>query len=414
MRKIIRSEQGQILIMSAIFVPVLLLCTGLAIDAGLLYVTKAKLSTAVDAACLTGMKNLSLGQPTATQDATWVFDANFGANPPTPTITFPTDAYGDLQVKVTATAVVNTTFIRILPWFATVNVSDTAVSTRGKLVMSLVLDNSQSMSSDGGSSALPPAVIAFVKDFNDSTDEVGMTHFSTLATLDYSVQTPFQVAITNAVNAMNFDAGLPEDSTTSPLGLAMAKTQEDSVIPQPGQNVIKVVVFFTDGMANAVQQSLPCGGTATTMEFGGVDSSGNPLYFFDVTGRYLGTYNGNGSNPYCSGVSTFTAAAYGGIQKPITQSNVTVESIYDGEQIASAMRAEGIFIYSIGLGNGISAATKTFLQTVANDPAGPNYNSSQPAGLFLDVPDCPSGTCTTELNIAFQTIASKVLLRLTQ
>ena len=36
--------------------------------------------------------------------ATDVFNANYGANPPTPTVTFPTDSYGDQQVKVTATA----------------------------------------------------------------------------------------------------------------------------------------------------------------------------------------------------------------------------------------------------------------------------------------------------------------------
>lgn len=142
---IVKNERGQILLMQALVFPILILFTGLAIDVGLLYVTRAKLSSAVDAGCLTGMKNLSLGQATATTLATHIFNANFGANPPKPTITFPTDQYGDLQVKIVATATVNTLFMRFIPRYATVNVTDTAISTRGKLVMSLVLDRSGSM-----------------------------------------------------------------------------------------------------------------------------------------------------------------------------------------------------------------------------------------------------------------------------
>src|SRR5271166_4098034 len=106
--RFVNNEHGQILIMLAVVLPVLILFSGLAIDAGLLYVTKAKLSMAVDAACLTGMKSLSLGQSKAATLATDEFDANFGANPPKPTITFPTDGYGDQQVNISAAATVNT------------------------------------------------------------------------------------------------------------------------------------------------------------------------------------------------------------------------------------------------------------------------------------------------------------------
>ena len=86
---IVKNDRGQTIIIFALVMPVLILFAGLSLDAGLLYVTKAKLSTAVDAACLTGMKNLTLGQPTAANLATDMFNANYGANPPTPTVTFP-------------------------------------------------------------------------------------------------------------------------------------------------------------------------------------------------------------------------------------------------------------------------------------------------------------------------------------
>ena len=95
---------------------------------------------------------------------------------------------------------------------------------------------------------------------------------------------------------------------------------------------------------------------------------------------------------------------------------MTAEAQYRALQTAAAMRAEtpGTYIYTIGLGSGVSTSTQTFLRQLANDPASPTYNADLPQGLFLYVPDCPSSTCTSELNTAFQTIASKILLRLTQ
>ena len=142
---IVKSDRGQTIVVFALVVPTLILFTGLALDAGLLYVTKARLSTAVDAACLTGMKNFYQGQPTAITLATDIFNANYGANPPTPSVTFPLDGSNNQQVKVTATASVHTLFMQYLSNWATVPVSASAVSTRGKLVMSLVLDRSGSM-----------------------------------------------------------------------------------------------------------------------------------------------------------------------------------------------------------------------------------------------------------------------------
>ena len=129
----------------ATLLTIIVLFTGLALDAGLLYVTKARLSNAVDSACLTAVKNLWQGQTTATAVATNVFKANFGDNAPTPSVTFPTDSSGNQQVKVTATTNVNTLFIGILSSLKTLPVNASAVATRGDLVMSIVLDRSGSM-----------------------------------------------------------------------------------------------------------------------------------------------------------------------------------------------------------------------------------------------------------------------------
>src|SRR5215471_5748784 len=97
-RGIGRSDLGQVMLFMAVGIPDLLVAVGITVDAGLCYVTKAKLSAAVDGACLAGMKSLQNGQTTASSVAANVFYANYGANAPTPTITFPTDGSGNQQV----------------------------------------------------------------------------------------------------------------------------------------------------------------------------------------------------------------------------------------------------------------------------------------------------------------------------
>ena len=438
---IVKNDLGQIMIAFALIVPILILFAGSAIDAGILYVTKAKLSTAVDAACLTGMKNLQQGQTTAQALATDMFNANYGANPPTPTITFPTDSYGAQQVKVTATAYVQTLFMKYLSPWASVPVSDTAVSTRGKLIMTIVLDRSGSMSTDGGGTALQAAVPLFVNDFNDTTDEVALGSFSDNATVDSAINYSFKTPITTAVAAMNFVGGTfgtgagskPILSTAMGAPLSLAQVQNDSVSAQPGQNIVKVVVYFTDGLMNTVQDNFHCGGktnnTLTLVNYGGYDS-GTQVDFLDPTSATTdwGSYSGGGF-PYdakgdiCkdingNNVTTFTPQDTTlGTSSSFTRAHVTQEAQYRAIQTAIAMRSETpipTFIFTIGLGSGVSSTTQAFLAQLANDPSYSTYISSQPSGLFFYIPNCPSSTCTAAVNMAFQTIAAKVLLRLTQ
>src|ERR1039458_4220691 len=273
---IVKSDRGQTIVIFALILPILILFAGLAIDVGLLYVTKAKLSTSVDAACLTGMKNLSdnsaLAQAHAAQLATDMFQANFGSNPPVPTVLFPLDAYGNQQVKVTATTNVRTLFMQYLQQWSSVPVSAAAVATRGKLIMSIVLDRSGSMSpaNDNGETALQAAVPIFVGYFNSSPtgDELAMISFSSNATVDFAMNYSFATPIDNAVAAMNpvggtFGTGAgtqPILSTTVGAPLSLADLQNNSVTINPGENVIKVVVYFTDGLMNASPDHFHCGG----------------------------------------------------------------------------------------------------------------------------------------------------------
>lgn len=473
---IVKNERGQTIIIYALVVPILILFAGFAIDAGRLYVVKAKLSTAVDGATLTGMKNLASGQTTATTLATNIFDANYGAGAPTPTVTFPTDQYGDQQVQVAATVNVDTFFMRYLSNWVAVPVSDTAVATRGKLVMSIVLDRSGSMcggtkacepgvTGDDGGEALASAVPTFVDMFDNSLDEIAEISFSDNTTIDVAIGTGFQGPITTSVGSMQFvggtfGTGAGTGSVLSPtIGppLSLADAQNTSVPILPGQNVIKVLVYMTDGLMNTVQDNFHCGGTTnstlTLINYGGADT-GTAVTFLDPTCSPNLTFTGctnsgeTGHVPewyQCSNgcSSGFAYDAGGNICKSATgatvttftpqdpalgssaqfnRANVTAEAQYRAIQTANTMRAESpvpTYIYTIGLGSSVSTATQAFLAQLANDPSSQwssyyTFNSTQPRGEFFYVQNCPSTQCTADLTNVFDTIAARVLLRLTQ
>ena len=419
-----RGERGQILVFLAVILPVLVLFAALAIDVGFAYVTKAKLSKAVDAACLTGMRNLAQGQETAKTLAQNSFNANYGtsgidANPPDVNISFSTNAAGQTQININATATIKTFFMGYFPQWSTIQVKDSAQAQRGKLIMSVVLDRSGSMNNNGGAAALPPAVTSFVNYFDNANDEVAMVSFASNATADVPINTNFITPITNAVKAMQFGG-----ATFGPGGLALAKAQNDSVPIQPGQNPSRVVVYFTDGYANTIQDTFNCTSTLgpTLYNYGGYDSGSTFDFFNPVDGSSWEPSGNHGLDssgyppheppPDCTGVTKFISQING---QPTTfsRANITADAKYRSLQTANAMRAENppTYIYAIGLGKSVDQA---FLQQIANDPASATYDSSQPQGLAVFVPDCPSAACTADLQQVFQTIAAKILLRLTQ
>lgn len=406
-RKRIRGHQrGQILPMFVVLLPVLLLFVGLTLDFGMAYVTKSALSRAADAAALAGMRNIKLGQSEATTLATAAFNANytaFSGNTPAPTVSvnITTNSSDNTVVNVNATTTLNSMFLGILPGFKTINVSSLSQTTRPKLIMSLVLDRSGSMNKNGGATALPPAVVNFLGYFDDSTDEVADISFSTLASIDVPIGTGFTSPITSAVDSMKF-AG----ATFTQAGLQDGLDQINSVSVASGENVVKVVVFFTDGWANTLEDTFSCP-ASTLLEAGGCAPpeyavgwcSPRAVPFMDpVTGK----------NTSC-GATTFYSESAGG-SMPLTPvltglTNISNDATYRANLVASSMRADNIVVYSIGLGDKISEA---FLQQVANDPASATFDGTQPIGEAVFAPTA------AELQGVFQEIANKILLRISQ
>jgi Flp pilus assembly protein TadG len=433
-RKIDRSEHGQILVLLSVLIPLLIIFVGLSIDLGLAYVTKTTLSKAVDAASLAAMRNLNQGQSTATTDAKNAFTVNYQSVPglgttPVPTVNWFTSSpctSGNTCVTISATATINTYFLRalaILPGVGsslnTTSITVSATAQRNPLVMSLVLDRSGSMNLNGGATALPPAVTAFISYFDEGIDNIAEISFSSVDSVDVPMTTSFQTPIDNAAERMSFGG-----ATFAQAGLQDGFAQ---VLTQPATpNIIRVVVFFTDGWANTnglptnvtsstastTHDVLNCTGTAkkpsnTPMNYGGCApleaAAGwcSGLFFMDPS---------SGSTTTCPNATTFPAQDGGGnALSPVAtaQQDIADDATYRTEQLASNMRnsTNNITIYSIGLGDKINQA---YLQDVANDPAAATYNSNQPQGEAVFAPS------STQLDAVFQTIASKVLLRLSQ
>lgn len=488
-----RKEEGQVILWLAFGLPLLILFAAMALDMGLIYQTKAKLGNAVDSAVLTGARNYSRGTATAQALATDMFQANYGSASPTLSwVWCPSDSScpsgSPISSTLKATTTVNTTFMAYLPRFAQWSLSDTGQATRNNLVMTIVLDRSGSMACKTGTQytcggpSLQVAVPIFVGDFTNNIDHVGLVTFSEDAKVDVPITTNFNPAnnppIDSAVAALNWDGGTfgtgaGTDSVSAadhvhgpPLNLA--DYQNSTVTFPAGQPYVKVVVYFTDGLMNTVQDRLPCanGGASPrpanpqVYNFGGYDApQGNVFDFFDITkdtyetgdlsylyagsngsaGSGKGCSQGgqgycNGNPPYntsysCQGVTTFPSQSSGGKQTAFSRPAITADAEYRAIYTANQMKNETpvpTYIYVIGLGQLINdASTQQFLATLANDKEatpgglpgslyGNPYNASQPDGLFLPVTDCPSATCTSSLNRAFQTIATKILLRLSQ
>jgi hypothetical protein len=335
---------------------------------------------------------------------------------------------------------------------------------RRRVIMSVVLDRSGSMMPDGGAKAIQSALPAFINLFNNSFDEVALISFSSNARIDLPIGHNFVAPIINSVAGMQFGGGTfgtgaGNQSILSPTvgpPMSLADLQNNSVVMVPVwwkrlfvpkrrqlQKVSKVLVYFTDGLTNTVQDNFYCGPSAPSvlLNYGGYDS-GNFVGFFDPTcspntsgngctidsgqvsqrsynnygpGRARGfPYDGHGDlckNAQGKAVTTFLSQKTGE-QTPFLRANVTAESQYRAIYTANAMRTESpvpTYIYTIGLGTSVPPPTQAFLAQLANDPRYPTYNSSQPAGEFFYIPDCPSPTCTSELDAAFQAIASKLL-----
>lgn len=411
-----RKETGQTLVFFAIMMLMLLLVVGMTVDAATIYLSKASMDKAVDAAALTAVRNLFQGQTQATTVAQAAFTANYrcggqSTNTPVLNISYSIDAANNTVVNILGTSVINTYFMRIIPQFQTFQISSLATATRAKLVMSLVIDRSGSMVGNNGSQKLPGAVSTFISFFDDNMDKVSLVSFSNTTNLNVSVRQPFKTPVRNAANALSFSG-----YTYSEGGLKLAKQQNDSVVIPSGENVIKLVVFFSDGQPNAWQYTwtnslngVQINNMVADPDYIGYNkyiilnpSNGNQIKPSQQPDPLAGPVTSKGK-PYDMPITTFRSV--NGSTKSINGSNFYVESELLPLARANTIRAAGQLIFCIGLGNNIDEA---FLHKIANDTSSSTFNPNQPVGETI------IAATANDLQVAFQQIAAKILLRLTQ
>ena len=376
-RNIQQRDDGQTLLMFVLFMIVLFLFAGLGIDLGFAYITRARLSKAVDAAALTGLGNIGQGTLQASVVASNAFQVNYGSSgrdvsAPKPKIVFTTDSNNRTILDVNASVTIRTFFIRVLPQWSTLTVGSTAEAVRNTLIVSLVLDRSGSMVGDGGAANLPTAVSNFIGLFSDKTDRASMSSFSYAPSVDVAMEQPFQADIKKAANNLNFNGW-----TCSERGLTNGLAQNDTI--PAGPNVIRVIVFFTDGLANTwYWQGFDCGPQ---------DIAPDSSLYDPVTG-----------NPPPSG-SCHVPATIAGLSGTVTTSDqcgdMYAEAQARAEAVAKLARSRGNAIYSIGFGDPINGPkecnhpplNEAFLKNLANTPDSLTHDGTQPEGDFAIATD---------------------------
>jgi Flp pilus assembly protein TadG len=251
----ISSEKGFALIYMAGILTVLLLFTGLAIDAGRAYVVKAQLAKAVDGAALGAARMLNSGDPRA--EAAAIFKANFpagylgttGPDPTTASNFFSVDtvaAAGVNVVTVNAATVLPTTFMKLG------NINEVSIDAMGEaqrrmVDLSLVLDVSSSIGSRWN--AVRDASRAFINSFDRNGDRVSLITFGNGARV--VDQMPSSRGFDKTRVMADVPNTLPGGSTNMVEGLFRGWDEVRSV-PRGQQSGLRVIVLFTDGASNSV------------------------------------------------------------------------------------------------------------------------------------------------------------------
>jgi Flp pilus assembly protein TadG len=234
---------------------------GLAIDVGILYLLKARLSQAADAACLAGARSLARGADIDSQRANAIsvsqryFDANFpdgywASRNRTRAVTVDETQLKLRIITLTASVQAPLYFLQFLnhQW---ANLNVTAQARRRDINVMMVLDRSGSMQNAGACSALRSSATAFVDKFANGRDRVGMLSFNGASQLDYALSLTFKdsPSVYTKISAITCGGWT---GTAQALWLAY---QELVRINEPG--ALNMLLFFTDGRPTALTATFP-------------------------------------------------------------------------------------------------------------------------------------------------------------
>lgn len=405
-------SSGSALVLTLAAFMVVVFMGALVIDGGLVYGKRAEIAKAVDAAAIAGIANLSQGEPTATQLARDMFLANYrmtnrDAQPPDLTVTFGTDVNGNETISLRGTAYLRPLFLTIFPPLKIFPVHAGSQATRAQLRLSLSLDRSRSMQVNTGCSSLPAAVDTFVEFFDNDRDMFSLNTFSSVVQVDVRLRSQFQGPVHAAVPRQCDEY---DGYTFFSDGLRAAFEQNQSLPMDTERTVLKVIVIFTDGKANTLQQRGFCPPLSLWNVTAGDEGNefSNDIHLLDpVTGLEThASSNGsaiNGCEQFTSFHSEILRSGVCHLTGGTAGEEVRAEARGRALEIASDARAAGNVIYTIGLGN---LADQDFLREIANDPASPHFDPTQVSGEFTYAPSA------VDLQSVFEIVARKILVRL--
>ncbi len=241
-------------------------CVGLAVDVGTIYMIKARLSSAVDAAALAAGRSVTLtdtvDQATlnAGNTARQFFTANFpagyfnsmGTPTVTPNFTQEVDDNGNpsgvLDIKVDASVNAPTYFMNIFGVHS-ITVAATGTASRRGLVLMLVLDQSSSMDNGPGSAceAMKAASLNFITLFSPF-DQIGLVTFDITAHL-MNPPTDSRAAVAANINAITCG------SNTNTISALEEAYQQIKKVGKP--LALNTIVLFTDGSPNGITANFP-------------------------------------------------------------------------------------------------------------------------------------------------------------
>jgi Flp pilus assembly protein TadG len=271
------SERGIIVLTFTLALVFLVLVVGLAIDGGMLYLTKVKLQSAGDAAALAAARSLNLSlqesqQVTDAQTAaTNFFNANFPSgyllstsNAITTTLKYGTGTLANtLAITTIATTSAPTYFMRYFG-YTTVPLSVTGTASRKDVNLILVTDISASMNNGATPSACSTMLAdaqLFLKQFSNNRDTVGYVTFND-GTYSYAAVTNFNPSIINDVSGQSCTG-----DTNTPGGLHVAYQQLQAL---NNSTKLNVIVLFTDGQAESIAATFPIKSSIDTRNGDGI------------------------------------------------------------------------------------------------------------------------------------------------
>lgn len=447
-----QKQKGQVFLIVAISLVVLLASLGLAMDTGMAYMTKAKLNAAVDSAVVAAATAVTQGTTqaeqtaNATQAARNFFNANYPAgylgttvNFPDPTIVF---NGGQVTIDASASAAVPVTLMHLMN-FKFLNVAAAAQTLRKDLDLAFVVDTTGSITNNPGDPALVRTnAKLFLTKFNALQDRVALLQFC----FGTVVRDPFSPTSARGFDIKKMDTDIDNfvfgGNTNSSEAVWNARDQLNNVIDPTKRSSLRVIVFFSDGAPNSFASDFPMksGGTCT-----GTIATGDDRFVDQVTGLYSDNQinaqlPGNcWKNTGIPGNVTFPAwynahnptdipalrefPVLTALPRPVTNNmsnptiawqNVNRASRNLLEAVSAKARSEGIYVFTLGLGQLLTTQQgpdgevgENVLKCMANTgdalPRCVTAGAGQPVGIYCHAVDA------TALAPCFDKLASAIL-----